>query len=850
MADSLKKIRNPHCTLCKLHKDAEFVCLIGQGPTPCEIMVVGEAPGKREDDSGRAFVGKSGKLLEDHLERIGLSRDDVFISNAVHCRPLNNKTPSKSEIKTCHKYLADEIRVVKPKFILTLGNVPLMSLTGSGGIRKRRGKAFEWNGIIVLPTIHPASLLYDPENAYYFERDLARFREIVEFGGIPYERNIDYKIVDSWARVDEMIDDLYGTVSSDCETTTLYQWAPDAKIVSIGFGTARKQWIIPVHAEAWKVPWMHKDVVEILERVDDALEDCILVGHNWKFDRVWLRVHFGVDWSAQFDTMLAHYAINENARHGLDEISKFYFGAPDWDVDLKLKQGKAGKFEDHALYLAQDLYYTRKLRYRLQKELDKDWEIDRVFRRIIMPCADLFSEVEWRGCYVDKTKFRDAERYLRDELANAEKELKKFGDINWGSPKQVANLLYNKLRIKCPEKTKKGAPSTSESALNQIDHPCVASLFKYRGAKQQLSFFIEGWEPYLVEDRLHPSFKLHGTVTGRLSCEHPNFQQIPRDPRIRSLITAPAGWSLIEADLSQIELRIAAELSGDRKMTEAFNTGVDVHWLTALREIARGGGKEKEVIETAKTLTQRKDMKYAEAIDILLEAGPSACEEVLAEWKELRKKAKAINFGYLFGMWWKKFKKYARDNYGVEVSDEEAQESRKVFFDLYKDFVDWHKDQQKFAHRYGYIRSLSGRKRRLPDAMGYDDTPARAEAQRQAINSPVQSFANDLNLMAALQLRKEFPRSVLYIIATVHDAILIEVKNEWVPTVYKRLLQIMSHPDMMDEFGIKFTIPIEAEAKIGPWASGVKLEKWLANNKNLTFAADSPLAFQYRKKAA
>src|SRR5690606_15878678 len=103
-----------------------------------------------------------------------------------------------------------------------------------------------------------------------------------------------------------------------------------------------------------------------------------------------------------------------------------------------------------------------------------------------------------------------------------------------------------------------------------IEHPMVDALLRFREAKQQLSFFIEGWKPYLDGSRLHPNFKLHGTVTGRLSCEHPNLQQVPRDVRIRSLIGAPPGWWLLEADLSQIELRIAAELSGDRGLVHAF----------------------------------------------------------------------------------------------------------------------------------------------------------------------------------------------------------------------------------------------------------------------------------------
>lgn len=828
-----ESIRNSSCTLCKLHKDAEYVCLIGRGPIPAEVMIIGEAPGKREDDSGEAFVGPSGKVLDRLLKGIGLSRQDVFISNAVHCRPLNNKTPTKREVEICKKYLLDEIKLVKPKFIVTLGNTPLLSLTGEGGVKKKRGKPFELNGVVVLPMLHPATMLYDPGNEFYLKRDFEKLREILEFGGIPYERNVDYVVVDSWRKVDDLCEALRGTVSGDCETSGLYPWSSGGHLVTVGFGTRTKQWIIPVRAKAWKSPWTEEDLEIIFDRVADKLEDCFVVGHNWKFDRLWLRKHAGIDIRCDFDTMLAHYMHNENDRHGLDHLAAFYFGAPEYDIPLELKQGLKGKFEDHCLYLAQDLYFTRKLRFRLQRELNKEPRVKKVFDYIMMPCANLFADVEWRGVYIDTSKFDTAEEYLRNEMAVREKELKKYGDINWGSPKQVGELLYGKLKIPIKTKTKKGAPSTSESALNEIDHPCVAALIAYRGAKQQLSFFIEGWKPYLVNNRLHPSFKLHGTVTGRLSCENPNLQQVPRDPRIRSLITAPPGWTLLEADLSQIELRIVAHMSGDRTLSKAFHDEIDTHWLTAMREIARGGGKAKEVIETAQKLTGEKSIKYGAAIDILLKAGPDACADILAEWKELRKKAKAINFGYVFGMWWKKFKIYARDNYGVHLTDKEAEASRVAFFELYRDVEPWHKEQKAFAREFGYVESLAGRKRRLPEAMSRDKTPSRDEAERQSINSPVQSFANDLNLAAAIQLSREFPRSVVQLVGTVHDAVLVEVRNDYVERVYTRLLEIMAWPSIIfDDLKVELDIPVVAEAKLGPWSMGVSLEKWKKANDN------------------
>jgi DNA polymerase I-like protein with 3'-5' exonuclease and polymerase domains len=184
-------------------------------------------------------------------------------------------------------------------------------------------------------------------------------------------------------------------------------------------------------------------------------------------------------------------------------------------------------------------------------------------------------------------------------------------------------------------------------------------------------------------------------------------------------------------------------------------------------------------------------------------------------------------------MWWKKFKIYARDNYGVTVTDDEAQASREAFFELYPGFPDWHNRQRRFSQMNGYVRSLSGRKRRLPAAAGGRDTPQRREAQRQAINSPVQSFANELNLMAALQMRKEFNPKWFRLVGTVHDAVLCEVRNDHVAHVWNRGLEIMSGPELLQDFEIDLNVPIEAEAKLGPWAAGKALNKWLEINSYL-----------------
>jgi DNA polymerase-1 len=812
-------------------------------------MIVGEAPGKQEDLTGEPFVGKAGELLDDMLINAGLDPDDIFITNAVSCRPPDNKTPTKGQIKACKKWLDYQIAMVSPRYVMLLGNTPLQSITGKAGIKAARGRPFKKDGIIFLPTFHPAFALRDPDQRILIENDIQLFKDIIEVGDIPRENELNHTIIKSRRQFDLLLDSLTGTVSFDIETSCLYPWqrfddkgrpAP-AKIMSIGFGTKAGEFILPVHHP--ESPWLLEAIDDMINEIDAIIDRCILVAHAGKFDFLWMLVHYGVDWyhHFNFDTMLAHYLLDENSNHGLKELAQKFMGAPNWDVDKDLKQG-VGPLNEHGLYLAHDLYYTRQLRWKFGKMLNKDPGVKQVFKHIMMPCARLFVEVEYDGLVVDETKFDQAETFLRGELAKAEQKLKPWqpsDDFNWGSSQQLAKLLFEDMKIPVVETTKTGRASCSESVLTRIDHQLVGDLLAYRAAKQQLSFFIEGWKPYLhrkyVRGRwvsyLHPSFKLHGTVTGRLSSEHPNAQQIPRDKRIRSLIVAEDGWTLIECDLSQIELRIAAELANERNMFHAFINGIDIHWLTAIKEIERGAGLKELVLDTARTARQDKSLTYSQAIEVLLQMGPDAAIEINEEWKEYRKKAKAINFGYLFGMWWKKFKLYARDNYGITVSDSQAQGSRKFFFAQYPDLPQWHNRQRQFARRNGYVRSLSGRKRRLPKALLFQDTPERREAERQAINSPVQSFANELNLMIAIQLRQEFGRDKVRICGTVHDAILMRVKNEWVTIVAERLLEIMSHPALLDILGIDIRVPLEGEIKIGPWGAGISLERWKRESK-------------------
>lgn len=809
-----------------------------------DVAVVTESP----DDNHRTWPAVS-HIMEPLAKDYRVRRLSILPG-----APKNGKQATKTELKATSLSLS-EYRVV-----VLVGNSPLRYVTGSAGIKRERGRPRKIGSTIYVPINNPSVISHDPNQAEIIDNDVQLIRDIIEFGDIPEEKSLSIRIVSCRADFNEMLADIRasGSVSYDIETNSLNPFQTHveqggqridkpAKIIAIGFGTRNTQWIVPVcHSQS---PISLTELLAWMDDLSEALELVTVVMHNGKFDALWTWVHLGLRITIGFDTMLAHYLLDENSLHGLKYLAQVYFKAPDWEVSLSTKQGE-GSLDSVARYHAHDLYYTRKLRFELIRRLREEPDVLDVFTHLMMPTANLFVEIEYDGVFIDVNQFGVAETALREQYDSALDKLRQWEprglkdsrgrpvEFNWGSPQQLAELLFGDaphgLGLPVVERTAAGKPSCSESVLNRVDHPMVKDLLKFREAKQQLSFFIDGWKPFLHRRHdgyyLHPSFKLHGTVTGRLSCENPNLQQVPRDKRIRTLISAPEGWTLIECDLSQIELRIAAELSGDRSMLYAFTHGIDVHWLTAIKEIERGAGLVDLVLDTAKTWKQNKSIGYSEAIEVLLEMGPDAAIEINEAWKEYRKKAKAVNFGYLYGMWWKKFKDYARDSYGVHITDREAEDSRNAFFDNYNDLPDWHNSQKKFAMTHGYVPTLTGRKRRLPDALIRSSDPdlkARSKAaQRQAINSPVQSYANDHNLMAALQLRSEYGRDRVRICGTVHDAILLRVKNKYVEEVFTRLLEIMRRPRLLDVFRIRLSVPIEADGKIGPWGAGVSLERW------------------------
>ncbi|HDY86978.1 MAG TPA: hypothetical protein ENH82_02550, partial [bacterium] len=581
----------------------------------------------------------------------------------------------------------------------------------------------------------------------------------------------------------------------DIETTGLDRFAEDAQVNTLVIGTHNTQWVIPLKLR--KSPWKkYSKQLQILQWVQEALDECPeTIAQNGKFDNLYMQVHYGLKFKLTFDTMLAKSLLDENTPSGLKWNVVNLLKRPDYDIDMDTKQGK-GNLKKHKKYASYDGLYEFLLWWRYKNDLEEDLVLNRVFREMVMPVARAYEEIEAVGVYMDMPKYEKAKEEIQDRIVELEAELIEYADINWGSTKQIGNYLYNDLGIKPVGYTPKGAPSTAEACLKRHltndDHPCITSLMELRGHKQNNSFYINGWADRTVNECwLYPKYKINGAVTGRPSCEDPNLQQTPRLPLIRSIVGAPEGWTAFEADYSQIELRVMAEMSGEREMMRIFNSGGDIHEET-YKSFA--GISIDEAVAHIKDPDKRKAQK-----------------------KEERKKAKAINFGFIYGMGWSTFVKYAFNKYDMVITPRESKNFRKSFFEKYPDLLDYHDKQRRIVRSQGYVRTLSGRIRHLPNVWSPIEWE-QAEAERQAINSPVQGLGAEMTLMALPELVILEPDNIV-VCGTIHDASLGRVRNGYEELLHE-VRAIMENSKIMRKLGIKLTVPILVDIELGNWSIG------------------------------
>lgn len=817
---------NHDCTACKLHRGMESVCEPGFGPPRADIMVVSKMP-----NSSRYQAA-----LEEDLTQAGVELKRIYWATALKCRNFEANA-SNADVKACRQYLDAEIAAVKPKFILSFGNEALLATTGHSGITKYRGKPVEKGDYIVFPTISPSAVLARPQNRPGYQADLKFFSTLVTGQQADAVKVIPAKTINTKRDLAQLMGRLKKAtlIAFDIETNIvpLQEFDPRARIISL-CGTYMVEgellgFKLPLfHPESpWRTTWRSvlRHLVPIMAKIK------IRIAHNGKFDCRWLRKISGVHIELSFDTMLAVHLLDENVQKGLKPQGQMRLGVAPWGVDTKNLLEMA--LEEVLEYNFLDTYYDYLIYLQLRQELIDQPRLLRIFMKLMMPANNNLISSEATGVWLDVDRLRERTPIAEQKLAEIEAKVMQYVpdpsidtwptnkagkkvEVNLNASIFARWLLFEHLGLPILARGKEkpdggqGDPSMAEGVLLLLNdrpnpHPVVQLLLdRVESQKTVSSFFRPYADLYDANQRVHTSFKLYGTVTGRLSSGKEdasklsgrtsklrgvNLQQVPRNPFIRGLFGAGPGRTWIEADFSQVELRVAAFCAKERMMISLYNQGADIHMVTAMRMTGK----------SAKYVT-----------------------------KEERKKAKPVNFGFLYGMGWMKFIVTAFNNYGVKFSEHEAKAYRQAYFDLYPDLLAWHERQRRLVQANGRVQSPIGRIRHLPDIYS-PEQKVRAEAERQAINSPVQGLASDMALAGMnlfnQRLRERDLHERVAVLGLVHDAINIEADDEVAGEAMVLLKESMEDMDNMRRlFGLQMTVPILADVKVGRhWGDSVEL---------------------------
>lgn len=565
----------------------------------------------------------------------------------------------------------------------------------------------------------------------------------------------------------------------DIETTGLSRYKHSINYIGVGLAKDIDQ---PLAKKYIYNMYEDKDLDKFKSMVEKLRERKVkIIWQNGKFDTLFIHHHYGILLPIHHDIMVMGTAYEMSASHALDDMAERYLGIPSWDIPLKEKTKPNNPVVEK--YLEKDLEYPWELFRFFQENMEPEHR--KIYQELLMKAYKMYRKTEMNGIYFDRDKHKQVKKAYKLKQEETLKVLTDQADINWNSPQQVSNTLFEVMGLPTLKRSEKtGKPSADAKVLRRLQakgYDIAKELLEYKFYYGANTKFLNTWDQYAKYDgRIHPSFGITNVVTGRTSCKDPNLQQVPRNKELRTLFTAPEGRSLIEADYSQIELRIAADYAVEPTMIQIYKEGGDIHTQTAM------------------SLT-----------------GLSA-EQVIGE---PRSKAKAVNFGFIYGMSAKGFLGYAFDSYNAVFTRQEAERWRELFFVKYSRLLQWHKEMELLCEAQGGVYNSFGQFRSLPDIYSQDNYE-RSAAIRRAINTPVQSTASVLLMMAAYEIDKKLSKEMdLKVVGTIHDAVLVDVPDKYAQEAAKQIQKIMSHPEVLDIFEVEFRVPIEADVGIGAWGS-------------------------------
>ena len=593
----------------------------------------------------------------------------------------------------------------------------------------------------------------------------------------------NYHTIRTKNELDELIEVMKKApyISFDTETTSLDYMNAELVGVSIAL-KPNEAFYIPINHNYEGV---EKQLEEhfVLEALKPFLESDEIpkIGHNLKYDRHILQ-NLGIDLKGKLlDTMLFSYVNNSTiTRHNLDAVSKRYLNInPTSYEDVAGKGAKQIPFSEVSIevaseYASEDADISLKLYEHIEPLVQKETKLAKLYSEIEGPLIYTLGDIERNGVLIDSEKLNEQSKELEAKILKLEQKVQKSAgeDFNLGSPKQLQEILYEKLGLPVIKKTPKGQPSTAESVLQELsmDFPIVQDILSYRAISKLKSTYTDKL-PKMVNSntgRVHTSYHQAVTATGRLSSSDPNLQNIPirseEGRRIREAFIAPDGYKILAADYSQIELRIMAHLSRDQGLMDAFAKGQDIHQATAA-----------EIFSTN-------------------------IDEVTANQ---RRSAKAINFGLIYGM----------SAFGLskqlQITRAEAQNYIEQYFDRYPQVKHYMDETKQSAKKMGYVETVFGRRLYLADIES-SNYQRRQYAERSAINAPMQGTAADLIKMAMILLHQKIKEESFEakIIMQVHDELVIEVNENQSDELSEITTSVMSEIFKLD-------VDLKVDADIG-----------------------------------
>lgn len=691
----------------------------------------------------------------------------------------------RSKKKVLRRDVDIDIDTSQYDYVILVGGETLEYFTKERSITEHTGRLIQDK---FIPIISPGMLAFKPEARPVWNDSVSKLKGYIS-GDLTVEKineSLFYGIQDTqeaYEWVCKAMDSDYPHVAVDTETTALYP--RNGHILGIS-----------MCCEPDTAVYIDTDYIDdvVAEKMQELFNKKKVVMHNAKFDLAMLEYHFGFDFPDIEDTMLIHYMLNEiPGNHGLKQLAIKHtkygdYEKPMYDFieDHCRKNGilrgdfnfSMIPFDIIQVYAAIDAAVTFLLYDILMKELNEDKNIRRVYRQLLIPGMRFLTDIQENGVPFDRQRLLLAQEIMSNDIEHAMKGLYSYKEVskfeafqdkefNPNSTLQLRKLLFDHIGLKpTGKKTGTGAHSTDAEVLGTLaeEHEIPAHILSIRQKGKIKNTYLDKIIPQLDRDsRLRTNFSLHGTTSGRLTSSGKlNMQQLPRDnPAVKGCIKAAAGHKIVAMDLTTAEVYVAAVLAKDKKLQDVFRSGGNFHSTIA-----------KVVFRL-----------------------PCEVDEVASLYSTQRQAAKAVTFGIMYGAGASKISAQVTKDSGKYFSKQEAQEVIDDYFNQFSKLRDWLATKQAEIAQKGYIYSVFGRKRRLPNVFSTDKGVASHEV-RSGINFLVQSAASDINLLGAIDMHKFIKSNNLKsrIFALVHDSILAEVPEDEVELYCERLMQYVQKP--------------------------------------------------------